>query len=169
MPESQTRPNAAKGRYIGIGVGIGIAAIIGVVLLFNANLGNSPPNGSSSIIPREHRENIVNGQITVDARSFQAYPLTAPGSANNVRVEGSFTASGGSGNDIQVMILDDQAFINWKNGHEVSAMYASGKQTTGNIDANIPSGQTVYLIYNNVFSTFSDKQVNTFVNLVYTN
>ena len=58
---------------------------------------------------------------------------------------------------------------NWQNGHQVNAYFTSGQLTTGSINADVPTGQTLYLIYDNTFSTFTDKNVTTKADLVYTN
>ena len=86
--------------------------------------------------------NLVNGTITVKAGTWYATSFTVINQLN-VRVSGSFRASGGSGNDIVALILDDIAYTNWSNGHQVSAIYNSGQLTVANINVSIsPSGIT---------------------------
>lgn len=162
---------SAKAKYIGIGAGVAVAAIIAVVVMGGMiSSGSAAKNSSaSSFIPQEHRQNIVNGIIGVKARSYQSYPIFAPSGATNAHVTGKFVASGGSGNDVKVAILNEQEFTNWKNGHQASAYYSTGEKTTDTINTSIPSGTQIYLIYDNTYSLISDKQVNTTVDLVYTN
>ena len=72
-------------------------------------------------------------------------------------IRGSFTASGGSGNDIRVLIMDSTAFTNWQNGHQVNIYYDSGQQTTGSISTSLPNGPgTYYLVYNCVLDVDSE-------------
>ncbi|MCL7412613.1 MAG: hypothetical protein M8353_03225 [ANME-2 cluster archaeon] len=108
-------------------------------------------------------QNVVNGVISVNAGEYVYYQLSLPSQA---KVSGDFTAFGGSGNDIIVLILDENAYINWINGHSVSAYYNSGQMTTDSISASLPKGN-YYLIYSNAFSSFSNKNVNTNVVVSY--
>jgi len=110
--------------------------------------------------------NVVNGVITVSAGSYQDYQVSVPSGALSAKLSGSFTASGGSGNDIIVLVLDQTSFTNWQNGHQVSAIYNSGQLTTSSFSVSLPAGGTYYLVYSNTFSTFSSKNVNTQANLV---
>lgn len=112
--------------------------------------------------------NIVNGMITVSADSYNYYQFSLPQGATNVHLQGSFYAAGGSGNDIEVIVLDPTGFINWRNGHTVNCYYSSGQLTTSSFDVILPSGAgNYYLVYSNTFSLFSQKNVNTQVNLNY--
>ena len=106
--------------------------------------------------------------ITVTAGHYETYQITVPSNAENAQVSGSFTASGGSGNDIAVSIMDYSDYVNWQNGHSATAYYTSGQETTGTITASLPSGATYYSGIRQSFSTFSDKNVNTQVNVAYT-
>ena len=95
--------------------------------------------------------NIVNGLITVNAGQDEYYEITVPSNTQSATVSGSFTASGGSGNDIIVSIMDYTDYVNWQNGHNATAYYTSGKETTGTISAILPGGVTYYLVYDNQF------------------
>ena len=87
----------------------------------------------------------------------------------NVRVVGRFNVAGGSGNDIEAIITDEDDFENWKNGHPARTLYSTGGKTTvGNIDVAVPATGTYYLGFNNRFSAFADKFVDGNVELRYT-
>ncbi len=109
-------------------------------------------------------ETIVDGVITVEAGKYVDYKFSVPSQAS---VSGNFTASGGSGNDIRILILDETAYVNWINGHNVSTYYDSGQITIGSITASLPKGN-YYLVYSNTFSTLSAKNVKTKVDVTYT-
>lgn len=96
------------------------------------------------------------------------YTFSAPSGSYNARVEGRFEASGDQ-NDIRVAIMDADGFTNFKNGHTFTGYNSSDVQTVGNIDVNVPSGETLYLVYDNMFSILTDKNVRTTVDLFYTN
>ncbi len=109
-------------------------------------------------------ETIVDNTITVEAGKYVDYKFSVPSQAI---ISGNFTASGGSGNDIRVIILNETSYTNWINGHDVSTYYDSGQLTTGSITASVPSG-SYYLVYSNTFSTLAVKNVKTRVDITYT-
>jgi hypothetical protein len=122
---------------------------------------------STSTLRTPRSANIVNGLITVQAGGYNYYPFTLAAGSTGISVSGSFTASGGSGNDIEVFVMDESNFINWRNGHQASSYFSSGQLTTGTISASLPSTGAYDLVYSNTFSTFSSKNVQTTVNLDY--
>jgi hypothetical protein len=118
--------------------------------------------------PTRYISNLVNGLLTINGGGYEYYSFTVPSGASDIQVSGSFTASGGSGNDIRIYIMGSTSFTNWKNGHSASTYYNSGQMTTGSISATLPSSGTYYLVYDNTFSLFSQKNVNTWATLSYT-
>jgi hypothetical protein len=148
---------------------IEIIAIVALILVPLVVLGFHGSRGGNSVIQSTQTVNIVNSLITVDAGDYEYYQFTVPPGAANVRVQGSFTASGGAGNDIIVLIMDLTEFFNWQNGHQAGAYYDSGELTTSNFDVHLPSGSGTYcLVYSNTFSIMNQKNVNTEANLSYT-
>jgi hypothetical protein len=117
--------------------------------------------------PQLHRITIGSGALTVRATGYAYYTLTVPSGASNVRLQGRFTASGGSGNDIEVFLLSDTQYINWQNGHSTYTLYNSGKVTTDNVDAVLPDAGTYYLIFNNRFSLLTPKAIDENLALTY--
>lgn len=110
-------------------------------------------------------QNLVNATITVSPGYYDLSFTVDAGRMRDARVTGSFTASGGSGNDIKVLIMDDMTFTNWKNKHQVSLLYNSGQMTIGNLNVPITASGTYHLVFDNTFSTVSSKQVATRINL----
>ena len=110
--------------------------------------------------------NLVNATITVGAGSHYDIPFSVDANVmRNVRLVGSFRASGGSGNDIIAIIMDDMTYTNWVNGHKVRVFYSSGKITTANIDVSITTSGKYHLVFSNDFSILSSKDVSTRVEL----
>lgn len=159
---------ASKGKYIMIGIGFAVAAVIAVIFMAGALAGGKQVNPLTSYIGQKNKENIVNGIVTVPSRGYQSYQFMAPDGSTDISVNGNFEATGGSGNDIKVFIMDNQAFTNWKNGHSVSTYYSSGQLTTDTVTKSVPAGQQMVLVFDNSFSSFSSKQVKTTFDLTYT-
>lgn len=73
-------------------------------------------------------------------------------------VNGRFKARGGSGNDVEVYILDEDGLENWKNGHSTPTYYNSGRKTVGTFNVTLNKG-VYYLVISNTFSALSSKAV----------
>jgi hypothetical protein len=156
------------GRNIAIGIVVGVLLIIIVVAALSSLISlNSGGGGIANILPTTQTVNIVNGLVTVNANSYEYYTFTIPSGASNIQVSGSFTASGGSGNDIKVFVTDQTDFVNWENGHSSQAYYQSGQETTGTISVTLPTSGTYVLVYDNTFSIISQKNVNTEADVSY--
>ena len=118
-------------------------------------------------LPQPHSIPIGAGVLTVNASAYSWYQVSVPPGVTSVSIAGHFTATGGSGNDIIVYILDEDGFTNFKNGHPASTFYNSGKVTTAAINAALPNTATsYYLLMDNRFSLLTPKalQINATLN-----
>jgi hypothetical protein len=132
-------------------------ALAGVVLLVLVVM-----CGGCSDSPKTHlvarTQNIANGQIQVDAGKIVYYKVEVTPDMQDAVVNGSFGASGGSGNDIKTVFTDQDDYINWANGHEAQVLRSTkGQQTVGNFSVDVKPG-VYYLGLSNKFSVISDKQ-----------
>ena len=120
------------------------------------------------VIPVERTVNIVDGGVAVEPNQVSAFNFSTSSKWQNIHVTGSFEADGGSGNDIRVMIMTKVDFQNYSNLHKAAALYDSGKLTASKIDLDLPSKTEDYvLVFDNVFSTVSEKLIAAKVDLVY--
>jgi len=111
---------------------------------------------------------IVQGNVVVPPQRIQYFKFTVPRVAQGAKVNGTFHAFGGSGNDIQAAIMTPLEFENWSNGHQARVYYDSGQVTNGVIEVDaIPPG-TYILAFSNRTSVFSRKEVTAQVTLNYT-
>jgi hypothetical protein len=110
---------------------------------------------------------ISNGTIQVPLHSYTFYHFSAPNGSSTARVNGNF-AMEGDGSNLRIYLLDEVNFGNWKAGHQFTSYYDSGNSTIGTIDAIVPAGQILYLIYDNTLSQVQSKAVYSEINLVYT-
>jgi hypothetical protein len=116
--------------------------------------------------PTPHSDLIANTTFNVPSSTWSFYTVDVTSAMLTPHLEGTFTASGGSGNDIKVLVMTATDYINWSNGHTVYPEYNSGQLTTGSFDVYLSVG-SYYLVYDNSFSTLSDKNVTTLVHLNY--
>ena len=107
--------------------------------------------------------------LTVSPSGYEYTSFVIPSEATSVHIQGSFTASGGSGDDIYVIVMDEINFVHWKNGHESESYYASGQLIITSFDVSLPAGRgTYYLVYSNMFDRIWQKHIQTIVSAIYT-
>jgi len=110
------------------------------------------------IAKQQHTERLNNPALSVNPTGFAYFKLDVPANASDVTLQGNFTASGGSGNDVEAYVMSEEDFVNWQNGHAAKTYYNSGKVTVGTINVHVPAGRC-YLVFNNKFSLLSSKSV----------
>ncbi len=116
--------------------------------------------------PTPHSHLVANSTFNVPAATWSFYTIDVTSEMLSPHLQGTFTASGGSGNDIVVIVMTETDYINWSNGHAVYPEYSSGQVTTGSFDVYLSTG-SYYLVYDNSFSAVADKNVTTTVHLNY--
>jgi hypothetical protein len=141
--------------------------VVWVAVRLVANQSFGPTLVPASPQSRVYSESF-NKSITIPALNFFYVPFTVPAGSSNVRMQGHFVATGGSGNDVEVFLLNADAFTNWRNGHKANAIYSSGKVTQDSPNAGLPSDAgTYYLVFNNRFSLIAPKAVEANLNFTY--
>jgi len=102
------------------------------------------------------RAAVVDKTFPVSAQQYVYY--TIPLSTATTHLTGHYTAQGG-GNDIEVLVLDQDGFTNFSNKHAAQTYYNSGGYvTTGTIDLHLAAG-TYYVVFNNSRSILTNKVV----------
>ena len=98
---------------------------------------------------------IVDATYKVSPKSYSYVPFTL---SCNTNIQGGFVANAALGNDIIIIILDEDNFVKFENGDDASAHYNSNKVESGNFDVVLLSGE-YYVVLSNEHSTFSTKTV----------
>lgn len=96
---------------------------------------------------------LVQDTFAVPPGAAKWWRFTVPAGMSG-RVTGEFHARGGSGNDIEAGITDE----NGANGHAGQFWYHTDKVTTDRLDVRLGPG-TYYMVFSNRFSAFSSKSV----------
>lgn len=99
---------------------------------------------------------IIDSAFTVGAGKFVAYPFDVH--PRGGRVFGKFKAEGGSGNDIECFIVDEDGLVNFSNRHDTPVFYTSGRVTVATVNVVLGEGR-YYIVFNNRFSSFTPKAV----------
>lgn len=107
---------------------------------------------------------LLSGSIVVQPTQMwrKTFFVTSPG-----RITGHFEASGGLGDDIEVMIGTQAACAAWIRGQSTQALYSSGRVRGGQIDMAVDYAGPYCLALNNGFSLVSAKHVSADITLHY--
>jgi hypothetical protein len=149
-------------------MGLWVLLVLLAVIVWWAATSRSP--GAQQLretVQQTRTATITNAAITVQANGYSYYRFTVPVGATNATVQGHFNATGGSGNDIEVFVLSEDGFENWRNHHATQTHYNSGKVTQSAITATLPGEGTYYLVFNNNFSLLTPKAIEANVTLRY--
>ena len=177
-PEAKPQQNNGKNVLMFM-LGVFVTALLAVGLYFWSGVSKTPSNPTTTqaapapsappapvFVPVT--KNLVEGQLIVRAGGMVKYKLQIDTTKmRNPIVSGSFRASGGRGNDIQVVLADEDSLENLLNGHKVPSLYKTQPITNGKLDVPITESGTYYLVFNNRFSMLSPKQVFADVTLTY--
>jgi hypothetical protein len=103
--------------------------------------------------------NIANEPAQDVGAGHYLYWEWAPNHYRLCHVEGRVVGLAGGRKDVDVVLFDEDNFLNWKNGHDSKDYFASGHQTAATIDVRVPGDGKYFLVISNVFSTVTDKSV----------
>ena len=123
-------PKATQSRSSNRGTVIGVAVVLLLLVIWavqHVQHTTAQPLPS----PRLQTQSTGNVAFTVNAGGTYYYKFTVPAGALNVTLKGHFSATGGSGNDIQVIVVSEDEYVNLQNGHNAKSFYNSGQVTQG--------------------------------------
>jgi hypothetical protein len=133
-----------------VGSLIGVAALVALLAVTGYLPLNVPALILSPGTKSEYTEPILSKVISVEAGEFQYQQFKVPADVSVPIVRGSFLVSGGNAEDINVMIVDEDGFAAWQNGQAPKGYhYFSSEVITADLEANVPSGMTLYLVFDN--------------------
>jgi predicted nucleic acid-binding Zn ribbon protein len=158
-----TTATAKKKSHVGstvLGIALCALLLIGLIsYLSHKTLSSLSPSPAPAPVLVPGSTNLFTGQIIVRAGGYVKSTFTVEPGMQNFHVAGHFTASGGVGNDIQVVLAEESEFQNWINGHQAKVFYSTDKETTGHFDVGpLAPGQYVFA-FSNTFSLLTEKQV----------
>lgn len=119
---------------------------------------------NSCFSPKPTEQTLVDEVISVPAGKHYRSSFSV---SRNAVLIGDYRAFGGSGNDIKVLLMDEDSYINWVNGHQANVFYNSGQITVGKINVSLKPGKYC-LILSNDFSMVSGKNVEAHIKLIST-
>ncbi|MGJ5819927.1 hypothetical protein [Paludibaculum fermentans] len=131
-------------------------------------LGNAWSRISASWNRPPTRHLLLGGNIVVQPSQYRHATFEVDESRMKEPVlAGSIRASGGMGNDIEVVVAEMGEYENWINGHPATLLYTSGKTTNAKLRVPIRQSGTYVVALSNSFSLVSSKTVTADVGLEY--
>jgi hypothetical protein len=143
------------------------AGIVWILFVSRGHTSDSTGVQQPSSVLRPFSQKLVNGETRVEPAQYRYWTFTVGHAVVSPHVTGTFHASGGIGNDIQVVLAEKGEFENWANGHQARLLYSSGKTTNGRMDVPIAEPGTYCLGFSNAFSLLSAKTISTDIELQY--
>ncbi len=139
------------------------------VLLFifgcNAPPTNIPP--TSTLPPVPGSRNLVSGTIMVKPGDFYDIPFSVDKIMRDAAVSGVFKVEGASFDNIEVLVMDDHDFGEWKNAHKENNIFNSERVNSGNISASNLVPAAYHLVFDNTPSLLTSKKVLAVVDLTW--
>jgi len=160
------KPKLARSPFVVAGVLVLVLLIYGYNASQKANP-NRDANPIEKLTKALHTEDLSKSALLVNAAGFAYFKLDVPSGVSTVRLQGNFTANGGTGNDVEVYVFAENDYVNWQNRHSAQTLYNSGKVTVGNFNVALPSDAGTYMVFNNRFSVFTQKSVQVNASLTY--
>jgi hypothetical protein len=144
-----------------------LAAVTLVAFFANQSTNLSPsafPSGTVTPATVERTStppSLVNGNIRIDAGSFQSYNFTVP---NNIVATVSITFTVNGRGNIRVYLMNSSDFSNWKNqlagSQNISSIFYSGRANfISDSEVSISIRGTYYIVFDNTFDSSSAKTV----------
>lgn len=107
--------------------------------------------------PGHYTKPVYDGTMLVENLSNRSVDFEVEDDMQNVRVWGWFTATGGSGNDIIVKVVNPKG----------ADVYNSGKVQSDSFDLTVVSDGSYRVVWDNTFSMLSEKTVTSRVDFEY--
>ena len=100
---------------------------------------------------------VVRGTFRAEASKAPYFQFKLPTYYRDGRIVGNALVSGGSGNDIRVLLLTEQQFQAWF--VEPAPLYDSGRRQSVVLSVPVSDPGTYYILFDNTFSAVSSKNV----------
>ena len=125
-----------------------------------------PPPPPPRIV--HHSDALVSGAFAIGSGEVKRIPILVTKDMSNVKLVGRFQASGGTRDDIEVILFGNpDDFTNWKSGNDSRAIYQSGRTTVANIDVSLGTPATYDLVFSNRHAILLRRDITADVKLEY--
>jgi len=108
----------------------------------------------------------IDKELTVVRGDYKEVHLLIPSDAEDSYLEGSFTCKGGFYDDINFLVLTKDQYVRWYSNYPYKALVKYDKKKEGKFRVPVQPEETYYFVFDNFFSTVSNKNVKVQVKLL---
>jgi hypothetical protein len=116
-------------------------------------------------LPKKYTYTIVKATINIPAGIYYHSMFIVTSDMMNVRLKGYFQEVNKT--DLYAYVFNNLNYQNWSAGANSKAIYTSGKVVVDQIDIPLTIPDTYYLVFSNLHSWFTSKNVDTNIELQY--
>ena len=111
-------------------------------------------------------ETAINRELTVLRGDFKEVHYLIPDAVPKGKLTGSFTCKGGLNDDINFFVFTKDQYVRWYSNYPRKNLFKLEKKKEGKFEIPVVAGETYYFVFDNFFSTVSNKQVKIQVKLL---
>ena len=101
---------------------------------------------------------VLDSPLDVPAVTWKSIPIVVTSTMPDAHLQGDVRASGGTGNDIEILLMTEADWTNFSNGHHAEVLFKSGRTTVSTLDVPLPEG-AYRLVFSNTFSGITPKRI----------
>jgi hypothetical protein len=111
-------------------------------------------------------EVVIDKELTAIRGDYKEVHYLIPDKSEEMDVDGNFTCKGGFYDDINFLVLTKDQYVRWYSNYANKPILKFEKKKEGKFRFAAAPGETYYFVFDNFFSTVSNKQVKLLVKLV---
>jgi hypothetical protein len=104
-------------------------------------------------------DTVIDRELTVIRGDFKEFHYLIPETVPKGKLKGYFTCKGGFYDDISFFIFTKDQYVRWYSHYPHKSLFKLEKKKEGKFEIPVVSGETYYFVFDNFFSTISNKQV----------
>ena len=120
---------------------------------------------SASVFAASHKV-LINQEIEVLRGDIKEFHFLVPEDAENVKFKGNFKSSGGFNDDINLYVFTQENYVRWYSKYRHKYELKRMKKTQDKFQLDAKPGETYYFVFENFFSTVSNKKIRVKLELV---
>lgn len=144
--------------YVLLGI---MVVVLGVYVVSARGSAASSPQ-SAFLAPRTRPMQTITivdePSLDIGAGHYLSWPWKAD-RYRSCHVTGRVLGLAGGEKDVEVLLFDEDGYVNWKNHHDSKVYFQSSRQTATTLDANVPGTGKYVFVISNAYSLFTDKTV----------
>jgi hypothetical protein len=102
---------------------------------------------------------IIEKELTVLRGDFKEVHYLIPKGNEKLLIQGSFTCKGGLNDDVSFLIFTKDQYVRWYSNYSHKPIFKVEKKKEGKFEFPVQAEETYYFVFDNFFSTVSNKQV----------